>query len=142
MEVNMTVVIKTSADGRRQYRYEQHSVRVGLKVVTNSKYLGPVSPRRRKAVAPIISLYTVEPPIGIDWMEAERQELAKMVAQEATDKAQAQAFRTKMAGIGLVADLKEYSSPKEKVSATAAPAATAEADAPSSDVSEKGQPIE
>lgn len=46
----MVVVIKTSKDKKRQYYYEQHSVKINGKVVTPSgKYLGPVSPRRKKS---------------------------------------------------------------------------------------------
>ena len=42
----MGIVIKTI--GNRQYRYSQTSQRKGGKVVTNSKYIGPVNPRRKK----------------------------------------------------------------------------------------------
>ena len=43
----MAIVIKTIR--RRQYRYSQHSVRVGGKVKTTSVYLGPVDPKRATA---------------------------------------------------------------------------------------------
>ena len=43
----MAIVIKTIR--RRQYRYSQHSTRVGGKVKTTSVYLGPVNPKRASA---------------------------------------------------------------------------------------------
>src|SRR4051794_21764944 len=42
----MAIVTKTIKGNA--YRYEQHSQRVGGKVVTKSKYLGPVTPKRKK----------------------------------------------------------------------------------------------
>jgi hypothetical protein len=47
MEGEMAIVVKTIR--RRQYRYSQHSVRVGGKVKTTSIYLGPVEPKRVKS---------------------------------------------------------------------------------------------
>ena len=48
----MAIVLKTSKDGKRQYRYEQKSVRVAGKVKTPSKYLGAVNPKRKKRDGP------------------------------------------------------------------------------------------
>lgn len=45
----MAISIKSSKDGKRQYRYLQHSVRVSpTKVKTKSVYLGPVNPIRKR----------------------------------------------------------------------------------------------
>jgi hypothetical protein len=43
----MAIVTKTQKSGR-QYRYAQHSYRVGGKVKTKSVYLGPVNPKRTR----------------------------------------------------------------------------------------------
>ncbi len=80
----MPIVIKTIRT--RQYYYEQHSQRVGGKVVTKSKYLGPVNPKRKESilstVGEFISLNLKSEKHGIDWDAICKQELAKQYAEK------------------------------------------------------------
>lgn len=68
----------------RPYRYLQESKRVNGKVKTTSRYIGPADGYRRrpKGLLDFIRMQN-DPTFGVDWDAVEREELERVLAQDA-----------------------------------------------------------